>query len=97
MEEFYDADIAPLMAQIIAKCRAGRIPMHATFELDAGDDEEQPLLCTTTLQGEGFDSSSNVIGRLCAVVNGQGPAFRLELRGDAFAAVDVSSPDDGPG
>lgn len=40
---FYDAEIAPLMAQVIVKCKAAGIPFFATFELPG------PLLCSTAI------------------------------------------------
>lgn len=42
-EQVYDEQIAPLMTQIIEICRAHKIKMHASFELD-GD-----MMCTTNL------------------------------------------------
>lgn len=42
-EEIYDEQIAPLMTQIIDICRAHKIKLHASYELD-GD-----MMCTTYL------------------------------------------------
>lgn len=53
-EEFYDLRIAPLVDQIIALCKEGEIPLHATFGLRSEDDPS--LVCTTHL-GEEWDGS----------------------------------------
>lgn len=43
-EEVYDSKIAPLMAEIIAICKASKIPLIANFNLD---NEGDGLQCTT--------------------------------------------------
>ena len=48
MEAIYDAQIAPLMTQIINICFMNGIPMLASFQLSVGDD---PLYCSTVLPG----------------------------------------------
>jgi hypothetical protein len=48
-EDAYDEHVAPLMTKIIAFCKEHQIPMVASFELDADDDPDDPLLCTTIL------------------------------------------------
>ena len=48
-ETFYDANIRPLMTQIIALCKEGDIAMLADFALDWDDDEQTHLKCTTVL------------------------------------------------
>lgn len=50
-EEIYDAQISPLMAQIIAICKEHKIAMVASFSLDL----EEGLCCTTCLTAEEFD------------------------------------------
>jgi hypothetical protein len=50
-EQIYDAEISPLMAQIIAICKAKKIPVIADFYL--GDD----LNCTTAILPEEFEPS----------------------------------------
>jgi hypothetical protein len=48
-EEIYDAQIDPLMAQILVICKANKIAMIADFSLDDEDD----LHCTSaTLEDE---------------------------------------------
>lgn len=76
-EAYYDEHIAPLMDEIIARCKAGRVPILASFELDANDDG--PLFCTTAiLDGNVVDSAEE-----CASLRrGYGALFR---RHQAFA------------
>lgn len=45
-EEIHDSEIAPLMAKIIAICKAHGIPMAATFEYAPGD------FCTTLVPAD---------------------------------------------
>lgn len=46
-EEIYDSQIAPLMAQIIAICKANKIAMLADFAI--GHEKDEGLKCTTAL------------------------------------------------
>jgi hypothetical protein len=48
LEAVYDAEIAPLMSQIIAICQRNRMPMIATFAY-RGDERGENDLCTTVL------------------------------------------------
>lgn len=50
-EEVYDSRIAPLMAQIIAICKANKIPMIANYNLDHDGDG---LQCTTYIWDDGW-------------------------------------------
>lgn len=61
-EEIYDAQIAPLMAQIIDVCKANKIAMLATFHLPI--DEDDNLECTTALLGDDFDPPEQMIAAL---------------------------------
>ncbi len=55
-EPIYDAEIAPLMAQIIVVCKREGIPFAATFQLNDGDEEDDgPLWCTSALAPIGCD------------------------------------------
>lgn len=56
-EEAYDSLINPLMAQIIAICKEHRIPVLASFTLDA----ESGLHCTTTLLEDEWEPSEEII------------------------------------
>jgi CMP-2-keto-3-deoxyoctulosonic acid synthetase len=49
-EEIYDKEIAPLMARIIAICKANKIPVVAAFELT--DKNQDPVSCLTSLNTE---------------------------------------------
>lgn len=51
LERAYDAEIAPLMTQIIAACKRAKIPVVAGFQLDFKEDEDQHLTCTTFVHG----------------------------------------------
>lgn len=61
-ETAYDNEIAPLMAKIIATCKAHKINMAATFSLDEADEEQQeeghvgPMMCTTVLPVDESDA-----------------------------------------
>ena len=48
-EQVYDAEISPLVAQIIAICKRDKIPMIANFNLD---HEGDGLQCTTNIFGD---------------------------------------------
>lgn len=50
LEPIYDAQIAPLMTQIIAICKGHGMPMLATFAFRRDDNEEYD--CCTTLLGD---------------------------------------------
>lgn len=54
LEAVYDAEIAPLMTQIIAICQRHNMPMLASFmyQHHHGEDERESY-CTTSLGGEG--------------------------------------------
>jgi hypothetical protein len=57
-EQIYDAQVAPMMAQIIAICKENKIAMLADFALD--DD----LKCMTALLSEEFAPSENQLKAL---------------------------------
>ncbi len=47
-EEAYDAELFPLMSQVIEVCKRHGIPVFAAFEITDADDEE-PGWCTTSI------------------------------------------------
>ena len=51
LEDVYDEDIAPLMAEIIERCKVCKIHMVASFQLDHTEEHgpDDPLMCTTIL------------------------------------------------
>ena len=50
LEAVYDAEIAPLMTQIIEICHKHKLPMFATFLcMNDPDDSGDDLACTTNL------------------------------------------------
>ena len=49
-EAVYDAEIAPLMDQIIAVCKRAGIPILASFQLTSNDEDgDGAMLCTTSI------------------------------------------------
>lgn len=64
-EEAYDSLINPLMAQIIAICKEHRIPVLASFTLDA----ESGLHCTTTLLEDDWRPSEDIVAAAGVIVN----------------------------
>lgn len=50
-EAVYDREIAPLMDQIIAICKANRIPVFASFQFGTSDDGAD--FCTTRIPFKG--------------------------------------------
>jgi hypothetical protein len=52
LEDVYDAEVSPLMAQIIEICKKHRIPMVASF-IFGHDDEGGIDTCDTVLQYDG--------------------------------------------
>jgi hypothetical protein len=57
-EQTYDAEISPLMAQIIAICQKNKISMYATF--DTPNDEDGSVTCTTCLADESGKPSPRI-------------------------------------
>lgn len=65
-EQIYDAEISPLMAQIIGICQQHGISMLATFDIPTEEDPD--LLCTTNLaDGDGKFSDRMMALRRAAV------------------------------
>ncbi len=69
-EEFYDANIAPLMDKIIAACRRGNIDFAASFALDEGaGDEDGPLMCSTVIiADDSLPGSSRLLQKMRAAI-----------------------------
>jgi hypothetical protein len=55
LESVYDEQINPLMARIIAICKANRLPMFASFAYRKDSEDERTDFCTTSLPFEGRD------------------------------------------
>lgn len=69
-ETAYDAEISPLMVQIIDVCKRHKINVHATFVLDVPEDaeDENAILCTTHLPvDEGDEEGMRLIAALLRV------------------------------
>jgi len=58
-EEIYDAQIAPLMAQILEICKANKIPMLADFDLACEADDG--LKCTSYLLETEWNPGSEML------------------------------------
>lgn len=56
-EEIYDAQINPLMAQIIAICKEHKIPVLASFTLDF----DEGLHCTTALLEDEYEPADSLV------------------------------------
>jgi hypothetical protein len=56
-EEVYDAQINPLMAQIIAICKEHKIPVLASFTLDL----DEGLQCTTSLLEDDWEPADEML------------------------------------
>ena len=64
-EEVYDSRIAPLMAEIIAICKASKIPLIANFNLDNDGDG---LQCTTLIAaGVSIEDVAGLLGNTTTV------------------------------
>jgi hypothetical protein len=57
-EQIYDAEISPLMAQVIAICQKNKISMFATF--DVPNDEDETVTCTTCTADESGKPSERI-------------------------------------
>ena len=57
-EQIYDAEINPLMAQIIAICQKNHLSMFATFDIP--NEEDDGLACTTCLADESGKPSERI-------------------------------------
>lgn len=58
-EQIYDAEIAPLMDQIIAVCKANKIAMLASFHIPTEEDEH--LNCTTYLLSDEYGPPESML------------------------------------
>lgn len=59
-EQIYDAEIFPLMAQIIAICQKNEISMFATYDIPT--EEDNGLCCTTCTADESGEPSERILG-----------------------------------
>jgi hypothetical protein len=57
LEAVYDAELAPLMTQIIEICKRHKMPMIASFAY-ACEDADNVRLCTTALPRDGWQPNS---------------------------------------
>jgi hypothetical protein len=84
-ESTYDTEIAPLMARIIATCKAHKIALIADFKLD--DD----LHCTTALLGEDHEPSPQQLqaSRMLSPRNGRVTMITTRDKDDNVVRMDA--------
>lgn len=61
-EEIYDAQIAPLMGQILEICKTNKIPMLADFDL--ASEEDDGLKCTSALLDKAWEPDEKMVDAL---------------------------------
>lgn len=83
LEEVYDAEISPLMAQIIEICKAHKMPMFATF-LYRNDPDGDDGLCTTNILFADERPVPEAMLKLApSLTSPRGPAMRMRVtKGD---------------
>lgn len=64
-EEIHDSQISPLMAEIIAICKANKIAMLASFHIPT--DEDPGLECTTALLTDEFEPPRQLLDAVAAI------------------------------
>ena len=79
LEQVYDDEISPLMAQIIAICKRHRMPMLASFIFHY-DEDDTVSTCDTVLQHEGREFRR--LAQALSIIRGggRGPALRVTAR-----------------
>lgn len=84
-EEVYDAEVYPLMAQIIAICKRNKIAMLASFTLDLNES----LQCTTALLDDEYEPHRNLLKARDAIYKRQPSclAITIEAGGQVKSGV----------
>jgi hypothetical protein len=84
-EAIYDAEIAPLMTQILEVCKREQIAMIASFDIPNDDDPE--LACTSMVPDE--DGNPERHQHAHRIINGGSltPPMRITTRGAGGAVV----------
>lgn len=67
-EQVYDAEVFPLMAQVIAICKREKIAVLANFQLSGPGEDD--LRCTTSLLADDFQPSKEQIAALSLLRDG---------------------------
>lgn len=86
-EEVYDAEISPLMVQIIATCKAAGIPVHASFQLD------EDLACTTHVAPKRADVPEADLEGFDTWAARYEPKMRLAMDGAPAAPLMITTRD----
>ncbi len=68
-EEIYDAEIAPLMNEIISICQRSKIAMIMSFALPTEQDDS--MSCTTALLRGEYDAHNGQIAAYRTIMSGQ--------------------------
>ena len=71
LEGVYDAEISPLVAEILAICKRVGMPMVATFQYAHDDDSGEDGFCTSALPIRPLDTCQTVV-RASALIQGGG-------------------------
>jgi tRNA(His) 5'-end guanylyltransferase len=82
LEDVYDAEIAPLMTEIIAICQRHGMPLLASFAYARSDDAAS--FCTTSIPFDG--RTPDQFGEALAVIRRERPmalALRIKRSDDA--------------
>src|SRR4051812_29404170 len=81
-EQIYDAQINPLMAQIITICKAHRIAALCDFDLglDENGDDDSHLKCTTLLLEDDMEPSPEMFKARDVLYPPKRPAMRLTVK-----------------
>jgi hypothetical protein len=79
LEWVYDAEIAPLMSQVIEICKNHNLPMFSTF-LYANDEDNGPALCTSNVMPDDVRSiPDNLLSLVDVVMPRRVPALHMKL------------------
>jgi hypothetical protein len=83
-EQVYDAEISPLMAQIIDICKREKIAMLASFDLGQGPESEEDgdhLMCTTAILEDSHDPAPRLISACNIIYNHSSRVAMLNVIG----------------
>lgn len=80
LEAVYDAEIAPLMAQIIEVCKTHKLPMFATFLYANDPESEEDGVCTTNLMFGERPIPEKLFTLARIIMGTSAPAMRLTVR-----------------
>lgn len=92
LEAVYDAEIAPLMTEIIGICNKHKLPMFATF-LYANDPDGDDGVCTTNLMFKERPIPEKLMALAPSVMPSRAPMLRMRVtKGDGSVEDTVIMP-----